>query len=148
LRTTMLWHQLSMQPQWIGNVYGDTPPALRECRLSTVGISQNNDMDLLLHVEQMPPEHLWPKRWGKKCNRVAIELVLSGIQAVCIEGWSGNNVADVEMRRADDGRSVVLIASGAWGRIMATSAWLRIGKLQGYRAEEGYEGPRTPKRIG
>jgi|HubBroStandDraft_6_1064221.scaffolds.fasta_scaffold361650_2 hypothetical protein len=133
----MMWHHLSRQPKWIDTVYGDTPPTLRTCRLSEVHFTDNNDMILTLHIDEMPPEHLWPGRWDKGYNRVALTLVLSGIHAVRIEGWSANNVANIEIRRADDGQFIVLTASGAWGCITVTCGWLGIRTLKGYRAEEG-----------
>jgi hypothetical protein len=135
----MSWHHLSEQRQWIDKLYGDAPPTLRECRLTRVGINQNNGIYLMLHIKQMPLAHLWPTRWDKKCNRVAIELALWGIRAVRIEGWSACNVADVEFRRADDEQFTVLTASGSWGCITARFGSIRIQTLDGYRAEDGYE---------
>jgi Immunity protein 50 len=135
----MIWHHLSRHSKWIDKLYGDTPPTLRTCRLSEVLITDNNAMILTLHIDQMPPEHLWPTRWDKGCNRVAIELSLSEIRAVHIEGWSANNLADVEIHRSDDGGSLVLTASESWGRITTRFGWLSLGSLEGYRAEDGYE---------
>jgi hypothetical protein len=142
---TMDWHHhLCRNQKWITGVYGGTSPTLRACRLAMAGITDNNDMILAVHIKQMPPEHLWPKRWDRDCNRVEIELSIGEIRAVCVQGWSANNVTDVEFHHAEDGRqSLALTASGAWGRITATFGWLSVNKIKGYRAEEDHEGQVT-----
>jgi hypothetical protein len=116
----MSWHHLARESKHIESLYGDVPPSLQQCRIHRVLLGESRDLTIVLDVTDMPPLSLWPSRWDQRCNRVVITLRVSELSSVRIKGWSAHNVADVDIRRASDERSVTLVAQGAWGSIEAT----------------------------
>jgi hypothetical protein len=138
----MNWHRLSTNPEVIETLYGDAPPALEGCYVSSLRLDEHHGGSLRvgLSIKQMPEAHNWPKDWWKESNRVHLALLFSGLSAVRIEGWRVWAVANVDLRRAGDGRSVELKLSGAWGHVAATSDSMSV-QVHAGRSVEGPENP-------
>ena len=124
LRMIMIWYHLSMQPKWIENVYGDTPPTLRAMQAvhgPAFDQQQRHDLDAA-HQAACPRSTDGQSEWDEgACNRVAIELSLWE-SARCThrrlerEQRGGRRVPP---RRRRMQKSIVLTALGTWGRITA-----------------------------
>jgi hypothetical protein len=138
----MSWHRLATNPEVIEKLYGDLPPMLEGCWFASVHLDecQGGSMSVGLSIKQMPEANKWPKEWWNESNRVHVGLSFSGLSAVHIDGWSFNAIASVDLRRADDGRSVAVKLSGTWGYVTATSDSMTI-RLSAGKSVKGPENP-------
>jgi hypothetical protein len=133
----MNWHHLSLNPKAVDNLYGDAPPSLRGCSLTGLRLQDRGPtLTVFLEITELPERHRQPKRWDGDSNRVMIELSFGGLSAVHVEGWSVNNVTDVDIVQAEDKRSIELTLSGTWGRITATSAFFDVMRFDAYQSNE------------
>jgi hypothetical protein len=140
----MSWHRLSTNPQVIEDLYGSAPPTLQGCWFYLLVLDEDRGGSLTVGVsiKQMPEVDKWPREWWSESNRVTLGLTFARVSSVQIEGWSVDNVADVDIYRADDGRSVEVKLSGAWGYVAARSESVTLS----VHALKSLEGPENPYR--
>jgi hypothetical protein len=138
----MLWHRLSTNPEVIENLYGETPPSLEGGYLPSLWLDERDGGSLRvgLWIKQMPEVYRWPKDWWKESNKVHVGLSFSNLSTVLINGWSVWAVASVDIRRAQDGRSVEVELSGTWGCVAATSDSMTLAVSAG----KSVAGPENP----
>lgn len=127
------WPLALTSARYLQAVYGDTPPALRECTLSHVHIDERGrSVTLGLETEVMPSP--LPDEWRTKgLNTCEFFIVFRYAESVRIRGWDASVANAVAVSRSPEGCVSVSIGSeGSGMRFRAASA--SVTRVRGYLA--------------
>lgn len=129
--TAPSWPDLTLNPEAITRLYPDAPPSLRGVHLSEVSLHRDGPrMSLHVLLADFPARP--PARWAReRCNAVALQLDLFDVADVDLAGWSTDNIADLDLARAPDGR-ISVRADAAPLRLRVTCHSLRVAHVTGY----------------
>lgn len=128
----MSWVDLLVDNRGLRAVFGDTDPVLEwvdihEVRLDRHGVTLFVRFDLAEYPS--PP----PKKWAAlEANTVQVELALSSIQNVTIEGWGAARGAHIEITKNSDGR--IELACRDSPNISATGEWLSLRMMRAHKS--------------
>jgi hypothetical protein len=124
-----MWTRLLGNSEAIDAVYAKAPSLLK-ARLHEVRLHHDGPrISLRLDLNEFPEQP--PSKWIVcKFNRAQLTLVLIDVQRFQMQGWSANNLGDVEIDKCDDG--VQLTFRGGSATLECRAGFVEVEKLSGY----------------
>lgn len=129
----MDWIDLIGRAEFLRQLFPQAP-SLQGLRLFEVNLHQDGPRVLLRFDLKAFPEHP-PAKWVKEANRVQVRLLGVGVQSLQIQGWTANNIVDLEVEAASPkGRRFV--ARGAGFSLEAVFDSLELTGVSAYCSTE------------
>lgn len=130
--TTRSWHELSMNPEAVTQIYS-APPSLARVQLTEIELHRDGPRIRVHAILAEFPDNP-PRRWLRDgCNVAAIELDFFAVSDVALAGWSTDTVTDLEITEAPGGR-VAVSAKLPGGALSATCESFRIAHFSAHIA--------------
>ncbi|WP_225826888.1 Imm50 family immunity protein [Streptomyces naphthomycinicus] len=128
----MSWTSILNNPQSIEAIYQGSPPDLTGVRVHEVALHQDGPtLRLRFDLPHYPTRP--PQKWGAQgFNTMQVEISLSGLTSVTLDGFGTDVVADVSLRQ-NDGIEVIVTSPRA--RLQATAEVAFISQLSAYTNE-------------
>ncbi len=126
------WIELLKNPEAIDSLY-DRPPSLAEFSLSEISWERDKQACMIRGTLARFPD--FPRsNWEEDANRVGLRLWLEELDEFAIEGWSFNNVVDIEIDPVEGGAKYLVVAQGDKLSFRATCEALRVGDIFAYHS--------------
>jgi hypothetical protein len=106
-----IWFDVLDDARGIRAIYGDDAPPLEAVVLHEITLHRDGPRVVLRFDLPAFPSRP-PEKWvSQGCNVVQVQLLLSGVESVSIQGLSTHSVVDIAV--AGDGRKVRVTTSGS-----------------------------------
>ena len=126
------WTQLLRHPDAIEGLY-EVPPPLAQFRLSEVSWEEASSCctlrGTLSKFADFPRTH-----WEEDANRVGIRLRLDDVDEFDMEGWSFENIVDIEIAPIEGATRLLLVARGEEMTLRASCAGLQVIDVYAYHS--------------
>lgn len=129
------WTRILSAPDFLGELYGDVPPAPDRCDLAYVHIDEReNSVTLGFDTRHLPEDS--PEEWaGKDFNVFAFSIVFTGVDDLRVTGWGAAEARQVDVSVQPGGVFDVVLGSEGSGitfrapaaRLAGTRAYLASG---------------------
>jgi hypothetical protein len=128
----MSWTSFLRNPEGILAVYGGAPPELSMVRVREMVLQEDGPtLKLRLDLPRYPDRP--PRKWAAQgFNTVQVEVSLSGLRAISLEGFGSEIEADVSLS-GEKGVTLDLMSSATHVRAVADTVF--ISKLTAYTNE-------------
>ncbi|MFI9252825.1 Imm50 family immunity protein [Streptomyces sp. NPDC053069] len=128
----MSWTSLLRNPEGIASLYEGVPPNLVGVHLHEVALQEDGPtLRLRLDLPRYPDRP--PRKWtAQGFNTVQLELSLSGLETVTLEGFGTHIAADVSLGGEGDGKGILVNVISSGTRIRAVAATAFVSKLSAY----------------
>lgn len=131
------WTQHLRRPQKIENLY-EQPPSLEDFEL--LEISWDSDEDACILRGTLARFADFPEsQWEDDANRVGIRLWLENPDDFSMQGWSFDNLVDIDIDRGEGTSRFVVEAVGDDLEFRATCRSLQVSNIFAYHAVEDDE---------
>ncbi|MGW0177288.1 Imm50 family immunity protein [Rhodococcus sp. NPDC003322] len=128
----MSWVDLLLDNRSIRAIFGDVDPSLDSVDLHEVRLDRQGG-SLILNLDLADYPAVPPKKWvAQEANTVQIELELSPVHSVTIEGWGTEMGTHIEIARNAEGR--IELTCRDVPRIKVTAEWLSLRKIGAYQS--------------
>ena len=126
------WIELLRNPESIASLY-DKPPSLKKFALSEVSWDEEQDACMIRGTLARFPD--FPRSdWEEDANRVGLRLWLEELDEFAFEGWSFENVVDVEIEELAGSSQVLIVARGDVVTFRATCGSLHVADVFAYHS--------------
>ncbi|MFF4716764.1 Imm50 family immunity protein [Streptomyces eurythermus] len=125
----MSWTSALNNPHGIDAIYHGSPPELNGVHVHEVALHQDGPtlklrFDLPIYPSQPPG------KWAAQgFNTVQVEISLSGVRDITLDGFGTNIVADVSLTKKND---ITVVVTSPETRLKATSDFAFISQLSAY----------------
>ncbi|MCS0601264.1 immunity 50 family protein [Streptomyces sp. LP11] len=128
----MSWNSLLHNPEGITAVYGGDPPDLSGVRLRELTLHEDGPtLTVRLDLPAYPNQP--PRKWAAQgFNTVQIELSLSGLRSIELEGFASEVTADVFLSEGD---GIAVDITSPHTRVQAVADTVYMAKLTAYTDE-------------
>lgn len=112
-----------------------TPPALRDVRIHEITLHQDGPrVTVRIDLNELPDQV--PSKWTTKFNKVQVTLMFIEPHQFSLNGWTANNICDVDIDSQSDG--VKLSIHGEGFSVNGMFSFVEIANISSYIDEGRY----------
>ncbi len=140
------WLDVLDDPWGVRAVYGDQTPALGWVELHEVTMHRDGPrMVLRFDLPQYPARP--PVKWRDRgCNTVQIQLMLSWVQEVSLQGWSHHSHVDLALER--EGHTITATTYAGSTRMSVRAVAASITHMSAIRSSRTVPDPGSRRKTG
>ncbi|ATB44114.1 hypothetical protein CYFUS_009595 [Cystobacter fuscus] len=126
----MAWMDLLGKAEFFRKLY-PVEPSLRKVRVHEVELLQDGPTVFLrFDLNDFPSAP--PSKWlNAGANTAHVKLLCSGVLGLEIQGWTTNNLADIDISRREEG-GLILTASAEGFRFKGVFKFIWVDSISGY----------------
>lgn len=128
----MNWTKLLRHPEAIDSLY-EKPPSLQGFALSEITWQREDDACVLRGTLAQFAD--FPRsQWEDDANRVGIRMRLEGVDDFEMDGWSFENLVDLQIDQTDGGAQLIVTADGDDVSFRVRCSGLHVSDVFAYHA--------------